>query len=182
MFQRRPSASDLFEILVREHFDMLIAFLRSLGVREDLVDDIAQESLMVAWRRLADFDRARPFGPWLRGIAARVAMAQRRQAIRGASGVDPAVLEALESMIARFERQPGDTFAERAARLEGCLQKLPATLREVVELAYGRGMLLGEIAASVDSSEEAIKKRIQRARVILSRCVLGQTEGVEELA
>lgn len=182
MFQRRPSASDLFEILVREHFDMLIAFLRSLGVREDLVEDIAQEALMVAWRRLADFDRSRPFGPWLRGIAARVAMAQRRQATRSAPALDPAILEALESLMTRLERQPGDTFLERSARLEGCMQKLPSTLREVVELAYGRGMLLAEIAASVDASEEAIKKRIQRARVILSRCVLGEADGAEEFA
>ena len=30
--------------------------------------DLFQETMVVAWRRLDDFDHTRPFGPWLRGL------------------------------------------------------------------------------------------------------------------
>ena len=64
-----PDARKLFETLVREHADMLTVYLRSaLGDTSD-VDDLFQETMVVAWRRLDDFDQTRPFGPWLRGIA-----------------------------------------------------------------------------------------------------------------
>jgi DNA-directed RNA polymerase specialized sigma24 family protein len=41
----------------------------------------------------------------------------------------------------------------------------------VIELGYGRGMLLKEIATSLDSTTEAVKKRVQRARLNLARCI-----------
>jgi RNA polymerase sigma factor (sigma-70 family) len=171
MFQLRPSARDVFEILVREHTDMLAAFLRSLVMRDDVVDDLFQETMMVAWRRLADYDRTRPFGPWLRGIAARLVMAQRRRAAIDASRCTPTVLDALEQRFAALDKRPGDSFLDRAGRLRDCVDKLPDLLRETVELAYGRGLVLSEIASSVQASEEAVKKRIQRARGLLAACI-----------
>ena len=64
-----PRDSQAFEILVREHADMLMAYLRALAWNDALVEDAFQEAIIVAWRRLPDFDRSRPFAPWLRGIA-----------------------------------------------------------------------------------------------------------------
>ena len=60
-------AADVFAILVREHADRLLAYLRAT-VPASSVDDLFQETVLVAWRRLPDYDRARPFGAWLRGI------------------------------------------------------------------------------------------------------------------
>lgn len=171
MFQPGPSARDLFEILVREHADMLTAFLRSLVHREDAVDDLFQETMLVAWRRLGDYDRTRPFAPWLRGIAARLAMARRRKGAIDAARCTPHALEFLEERFAALERLPGDSFLERSDRIRDCLQRLPAMLRESLDLAYGRGLALAEIAQSLDSSEEAVKKRVQRARALLAECM-----------
>src|SRR4030095_1216705 len=74
-----PSARQVFEILVHEHADMLTAFLRSLVLDSSAIHDLFQETMLVAWRRLADYDRARPFGPWLRGIAGVLVMEHRRK-------------------------------------------------------------------------------------------------------
>ena len=156
---------------MREHADMLTAFLRSLVHRDEVVDDLFQESMLVAWRRLADYDRSRPFGPWLRGIAARLVLAHRRKSAVDASRCTPQVIESLEERFAALDQQPGDTFLERAAKIRTCLDRLPALLRETIDLAYGRGMALSEVARSVDSSEEAVKKRIQRARSMLAECL-----------
>lgn len=165
------SGHDVFEILVREHADMLTAYLRSLLRGGSAVDDIFQETMLVAWRRLDDFDRSRPFGPWLRGIAAKLVLQHRRQSARSALNCDPQVLEALDARFLETAQLPGDSFRDRAERLFDCITKLPEKLREAIEMTYGRDMLLKQIAESINSSEEAVKKRVQRARQLLAECL-----------
>lgn len=165
------SGHDVFEILVREHADMLTAYLRSLLRNNNAVDDIFQETMLVAWRRLDDYDRERPFGPWLRGIAGKLVLQHRRQSAGAALNCDPQMLEALDERFTETARMSGDTFRERAECLFNCIAKLPDKFREAIELTYGRDMLLKQIAESIDASEEAVKKRVQRARQMLADCL-----------
>ena len=67
-FQGRtmPDAKKLFETLVREHADMLTVYLRAALGDVPEVDDLFQETMIVAWRRLDDFDQTRSFAAWLR--------------------------------------------------------------------------------------------------------------------
>ena len=58
---------------------MLTVFLRSRVNDEAAVDDLFQETMLVAWKRLDECDLSRPFGPWLRGIAHRLVMALYRK-------------------------------------------------------------------------------------------------------
>ncbi len=58
-------AHKAFEILARENSRMLTVYLRSLVRDEAAVDDLFQEAMVVAWRRLDECDLDRPFGPWL---------------------------------------------------------------------------------------------------------------------
>jgi RNA polymerase sigma-70 factor (ECF subfamily) len=161
----------VFEILIREHADMLAAYLRSLVTSPAAIEDLFQETMLVAWRRLGDFDRSRPFAPWLRGIATHLVMAHRRaSADRQVMSCEPAVLEELEVCFATLGQKPGDSFRDRADKLRRCMDRLPDKLREVIELAYARGMLLRQIAESLGSGEEAVKKRMQRARESLIEC------------
>jgi RNA polymerase sigma-70 factor (ECF subfamily) len=135
------------------------------------VDDLFQETMIVAWRRLEDYDRERPFGPWLRGIAARLVIRHRRLHGRDLLNCEPAVLEALQHHMSELERRRADTFRERAGQLRTCLQKLPRNLRDVVELGYGQELLLRQIALALGATEEAVKKRMQRARHLLLECL-----------
>src|SRR5439155_7724407 len=122
-----PSAHRLFGILVHEHADMVSAFLRSLVTDREVVEDLFQETMLVAWRRLDECDQTLPFGPWLRGIAAKLVLEHRRKsARRWWLNCDPEVLEGLEGEYRRLELQPGDSFRQRADRLAGCLERLPA--------------------------------------------------------
>jgi RNA polymerase sigma-70 factor (ECF subfamily) len=169
-----PSARRLFEILVREHADMLMAFLRSLLVNTQAAEDLFQETMLVAWRRLGECDTSMPMAPWLRGIAARLALEHRRKAAhRRDLPFGPDMLEALELEFRRLDLRPGDTFRQRIDRLAGCLNALPPAMREAVDLLYHRGLSLSALAAAVGSTTEAVKKRIQRARQLLADCLEG---------
>ncbi|HEX6810192.1 MAG TPA: RNA polymerase sigma factor [Planctomycetota bacterium] len=161
---------EVFEILVRDHSAMLLSFLRSLLRAADLVDDLFQETMLTAWRRLPDYDRERPFGPWLRGIAVRLVLKHRERHARGAVTCEPEVLEALELRYRAAAASP-ETFAAVAERLQQCLQSLPQKLRDVIGFVYEQGMRLCDAARAIEVSEEAAKKRVQRGRQQLAECL-----------
>ncbi len=170
----------VFEILAREHADMLTAYLRSLIGNDSSIDDLFQQSMLVAWRRLDDYDRSRPFGPWLRGIAQRLVLEHHRRRASRPASVDPAVLVELDRRFDTLAAGPGDTFRERAERVMVCLAKLPEAMRNSIELVYARGMLLAAAAAALGSTEEAVKKRVQRGRQLIAQCLAGGALGNEQ--
>jgi len=44
-------------------------FVRSLGMRAEAADDVAQEAFVVAFEKLQTFERGTNFGAWVRTIA-----------------------------------------------------------------------------------------------------------------
>ncbi|HSS13599.1 MAG TPA: sigma factor, partial [Rhizomicrobium sp.] len=65
----RAGSADAFGRLVQMHQQALRAFLRRLCGNAADADDLAQEAFVFAWEHIARFDPARPFRPWLFGIA-----------------------------------------------------------------------------------------------------------------
>ncbi len=161
----------VFEILVREHADMLMAYLRTLMGPDSSIDDVFQEVLLVAWRRLEECDRTQLFGAWLRGIAKVLVMEHCRKAKRRPTATAPEVLAEIDKRFDILSRSPGETFLERAEKLMECMGKLPEAMREAIELVYGRGLAIVAAAASIGASEESMKKRVQRARQLMAECL-----------
>ena len=153
---------------------MVLAFLRSVVYSRDAVDDLFQETMLVAWRRLGECDQTMPLAPWLRGIAGKLVLEHRRKtAARGHLSCDPGLLAGLEEEFRRFERLPGDSFRQRLDRLEACIENLPPLMRDCIGMVYMRGLSLRSLAAAVDAAEETVKKRLQRARQMLAECLAG---------
>ena len=168
-----------FEELARRHAEMLSAYLRSLlgsGGSGVLLDDVFQEVMMVAWRRIDDYDRTRPFDAWLRGIARNLAMEQARKNSARFAMSDPRVLDQLDARYESFAASlpAGASFSDGIDRLLRCLADLPVAMREVMEMAYARGMMLKQIGLALGIEEETIKKRVQRGRAALSDCLRRQ--------
>lgn len=162
---------DIFEILVRENADMLIAYLRSSLHDPADVDDLFQETMVVAWRRLDDYDRSRPFGPWLRGIARNLVLAHYRKRATAPTWCTPEVLDGLDRRFDHLSTRTGDSFRERVSDLATCIERLSDRLRQVVELLYGRQMSYREVALATEETEATIRKRAQRARRQLHDCL-----------
>ena len=132
-------AEAVFEILVRENADMLTTYLRGAVWRPAAVDDLFQETMLVAWRRLPEYDQTRPFGPWLRGIAARLVMAHARKAKRDLLVCDENVLEYLDRQVQHISQRSGDTWDEKLAALHECIAALPEDHRQAIRLRYLEG-------------------------------------------
>lgn len=172
---------DLFEILVREHIDSVRAFL--LASLRDAVaaEDVLQETFLVAWRILDRYDRKLPFGPWVRGIAAKLVLNHRRKLGRTrVHYCDEELLSHIEKGFQQFATLRGDTFDEKLDALRGCLQALNGPQQEAIRLHYEHGLHCKEIAGRLAIGFEAVKKHLQRGRAALQRCLATKlpTEGV----
>jgi len=135
------------------------------------VDDLFQETMMVAWRRIDQFDQGRPFGPWLRGIAANLVMAYYRKHKRDMLVCNEHVIDRLEEQVCAIEQRRGDTWDEKVDQLKRCISRLSENNREVIELRYLEGRSFAELLDEMGLSRDALKKRLWRAKQLLHKCL-----------
>jgi len=134
-------------------------------------EDLAQETFLAAWRDLASLrDRGR-LRPWLCGIARHLIQDSRRRAAR-----DPLSASApLEEVVADgAESLPSAEPAigkEEQAVLWRVLEGLPATYREPLILFYRQNQSVAEVADALELSEDAVKQRLSRGRLMLGERV-----------
>ena len=160
----------VFEILARENSRMLMVYLRSVVRDQATVDDLFQETLVVAWRRLDECDQSRPFGPWLRKMK------------QSPIVLDEAVLSALDRHFERVNLLAGDTWDEKLEALQECVEALSGHHKTIIHGRYQNGLKLKALAQQMEISIEACKKRLQRARGLVAEClkrkgVLSRSEG-----
>jgi RNA polymerase sigma-70 factor (ECF subfamily) len=125
---------------------------------EAAAEDIAQEGFLAALGALDRFDRARPFGPWLRTIVARRAIdAARARALRREVGDEP--LAAVASREAA-EGLADDVLVAVAALPDE--QRIPIALRHLL------GFTPGEIAELLDLPRGTVNSRLRRGLDALS--------------
>jgi RNA polymerase sigma-70 factor (ECF subfamily) len=167
----KTTSKDLFEILAREHGSMLLVYLRSVVRDVSAADDLFQETMLTAWRNIDAFDRTRPFGPWLRGIAAKLVLAHYRKNSRKFVYCDDVVLEQIDQRLESVQQRAGDTFDEKLDDLRKCLDALPSSYRQAVDLRYRDGIKGQRLADRLELSIENVKKRLQRARQRLLECM-----------
>ncbi|MCA9128210.1 MAG: sigma-70 family RNA polymerase sigma factor [Planctomycetales bacterium] len=151
---------------------MLLAFLRSAGCDTTTADDVWQETMLVAWRRLDEFDRSRPFGPWLRGIAIRVLLNWNRRNSSSLQLIGD--VETLDYLCERFDRiqsLAGDTLQEKLEVLRDCLNDLPPTYRECIALRFENDLAPSGISEKLCVALETVKKRLLRAKQRLLQCM-----------
>src|ERR1019366_3289796 len=77
-----PRDQAWFIAQVRLHQSRLRASIRARGVRAEAVDDIAQDTFLLAWQKIGEFDPGSNFGAWVAQIARRLIANERRKDAR----------------------------------------------------------------------------------------------------
>lgn len=164
---------------MREHTDSVRAFLLA-SLRDSVaVEDLVQETFLTAWKILDRYDRQLPFGPWVRGIAAKLVLNHRRKLGRNrVHYCDEELLSQIDVGIGAVQTLAGDTFDEKIDALRGCLHRLSGPQRESIRLHYEHGLHCKEIAERLGIGLEAVKKHLQRGRTQLHQCLSSQIEAV----
>lgn len=158
--------TDAFALMV-QRYQSLVCAVTFAGVGElGLSQDLAQETFLVAWRRLGSLREPDHLRAWLCGIARTLAAnARRRTARRGGEAV---ALEAIAEPAAPRADIVDDLIARDDARiLERALASLPAAYREPLVLYYREERSAPEVAALLDLSHDAVKQRLSRGRALL---------------
>jgi RNA polymerase sigma-70 factor (ECF subfamily) len=157
----------------------IVPYVRALAARafreradvEDAVQDVL--TTLHATRRM--YDPARPFRPWLAGIA-RHRIADRQRQWRRRERTEVQFTPAHETF-SDPEAKTGELGSDGAA-LRAAVASLPAGQRTAIELTKLREMSLQDAAAATGMSVAALKVATHRAVKRLRR-MLGVTEGGE---
>jgi RNA polymerase sigma-70 factor (ECF subfamily) len=174
---RNPSSLHIFEMLARQNEPMLLAYVFSIVADPTLAEDIAQQTFLIAYRKIDSLKDPAAFPAWLRGIARLESYAALRK--RGREfPVEPDALQELDEAYRSFEDEiPGETWEERFRVVERCFGELPETLQTVCRLHYFENRKAREIAGTQEIKLNAVLKRLERARTAIRDCVQRQLAG-----
>ena len=162
--QAKAGDADAFERVMAPHLPMLFAYSRAVCGDYHAAQDVVQETVLIAFRKLDRYFPEADFSAWLRAIARREALAARRKLAKAELLSD----EAIERFY-QVSRSEGGSQQQEA--LAECVQRLTGQAREVIEAHYFEGKPLTELAGAWQSSASAVKQLVYRARLALRDCV-----------
>jgi RNA polymerase sigma-70 factor (ECF subfamily) len=168
---------ELLERLVRSHQARLRAYLFSRTGRVEAADDLAQETFLVAFRRIEEFDPARPAWPWLVGIARNELREYWRSAARGRPAEDIEALAALRLLEQDESAAEGSPDRSAVEALRECLGKLTDRSRDLVRRIYSERRTCAEVARELRQEAGAVRVALHRIRRALHACVQATLAG-----
>jgi RNA polymerase sigma-70 factor (ECF subfamily) len=170
-----PHGYEAFVRLFVAHEARLRAFLRVQLPSWGDLDEVMQETGLVAWRKFATFDPATDFLKWVATIGRFEALKARRAKARDRLVFSDELCE----LLAEEAAAESETLEAQRRVLELCLGKLVAPQRELLTAAYEPGAKFHEVAARAGKSATAFYKIVQRLRAMLLECVQRElrTEG-----
>ena len=157
-----------FAALVRAHQDEVYTLARRLVGDPHMAADIAQETLVRAWRALPKFRGDAKLSTWLHRITVNTAWTHRDRARRTAA-VPLDEVEERAALPGEGDPEFAGELLELRGRLRVALDRLPEGQRQVVVMKDVYGWSHSEIAESMGISVTAAKVRLHRARTRLAR-------------
>lgn len=165
---RRMAEGDraALSVMYRAYHGRLCRFLSRLTRRADVVEEAINDCFWIAWQKASSFQGDSRVSTWIMGIAYRCGLKALRQ--HGSEPVDEDTLPE--------DRTPShDPDDDRVMRdwLGKGLERLSADQRVVVELVYGIGHTLEDVATIMQCPVGTVKARLFHARVKLRNVLPG---------
>ena len=169
-----------YELLVLKYQRRVERLIGRMVRDVDLVQDIAQETFIRAYRALGQFRGDAQFYTWLYRIAVNTAKKQLMELKRDPLVFQSSMKSAEEDETSAHERElnNGATDAETpeailaskeiAEAVNAAMEALPEELRMAITLREIEGMSYEEIAQSLDCPIGTVRSRIFRAREAIS--------------
>ncbi|KQV85635.1 RNA polymerase subunit sigma-70 [Rhizobacter sp. Root1221] len=159
---RRIAAGDraALEALYRSYHRRLDRFLGRVTRRADMIEEVINDTFWIVWQKADQFRGDSRVSTWIVGIAYRCVLKTLRQ-----HGGDPLELtEQVEALPSLIDPNAVHELRDWVAK---ALDHLPVEQRVALELAYGAGHSLEEIAGIMQCEVSTVKARMHHARVQL---------------
>jgi len=164
---------EAFEELVVRYRPAVVRLARTI-VGSDHAEDVAQDSLLLAFKALPGIDEPRKFPAWLSAITRHRALrfnksetAQMRKRV----ALDEALLEKIEALAKPLAEK------ERDEEMIAALESLPADYAMPLRLRFLDEMPLNRIAAFMGIPLSTVKWRIHHGKKLLREKVRGEPDG-----
>lgn len=163
----QPADLQAFVNLMISHQTNLRAFIYTQLAGSADVDDVLQNTNAVLWQKRVKFEEGTNFLAWAFKIARYQVLHQRGRHKRDGRLV---FSDKLVDMIA--DTAPTDSsFDRRLSALEGCMDKLEDSQRELITERYTPGHTLEDYAQDVGRSAGSLRIALHRIRDLLKLCV-----------
>jgi RNA polymerase sigma-70 factor (ECF subfamily) len=162
MLLERMAAGDraALGVMYRGYHGRLCRFLSRLTRRPDVIEEVINDCFWIAWQKAGTFHGDSRVSTWIMGIAYRCGLKALRQHGDEPVDEDTVPAERLPS------HDPGDDRELRDWLGKG-LEKLSVDQRVVIELVYGVGHSLDDVAVIMQCPVGTVKARLFHARVKL---------------
>lgn len=149
---------------------LLLAFIYGLVRDWDAAEEILQE----VWIRLAEAETkgttVESVEKWCRGVARNLVLHHLRQKHSGRVVTDSRIVALAERAFEEHDLADA-VWSSQRSWLFDCLERLPDKSRRVLQLKYGEGLRVAQIAERLQHSQDAIFKALSRIRQALADCV-----------
>lgn len=165
---------DAFAGLLDLHLPQIRTFLALRAPVAQLVDELAHDTFVFAFRHIGEFQPGTSFRAWLRAIAWNLLRAEVQRFAREQVNLDR--LTAWQLTDWREDAAAPDAPPE-AEHLQACLEKLDGPLRELVQLKYRDDHSTETIAARLKRSLVWVRVSLFRVRKQLRECIEARMGG-----
>jgi len=168
---------DAFGQIVARYQSLLCSLAFSATGSLSQSEDLAQETFVIAWKKLSELREPEKLRAWLCGIARNLINNSLRKQGREPSHRAESLEEISETHSP--EPQPAEQTIsnEELAILWRSLEKIPEIYREPLVLFYRENQSIEAVAKNLELSEDAVKQRLSRGRKLLHEEVLVFVEG-----
>lgn len=135
--------------------------LRILGNVQE-AEDLAQEAFLRAYHNIAHYDPSRPFGPWMRVVAANLCYNHLNKArlqrvpLEDELGLPPEETERGPEALLELAQDHQDLYQK--------IWQLPEIQRIALELRHFQGLSYQEMAEALDLPLNTVRSHLYRAR------------------
>lgn len=161
------AATERFVQQLAENQNRLYGYIYSLLGNHARAADVVQETNLVMWRKVAEFQTDKPFLPWAFAIARFQVLAHLRDKKRDRCLLDNHLVETLS----RDLEQQSEQLESLRAALRVCLKRLPQEQRNLVELRYFNRQSIKSVASEIGKTPGAVKVAMLRVRRTLGSCI-----------
>ena len=156
----------------------LVRFCSAITRDGQAAEDLAQETLLEAWRNAHKLRDPAGADRWLAAVARNVCLRWGRQRGRDISALAPLDEEA--AVAGDVDLDAGLDRAELAELVDRALSELPTDTRDVVVRRYVDERSHGEIADALGISADAVAMRLTRGKAVLRRVLATDRHGLAD--
>src|ERR1017187_3580969 len=139
-------------------------------------EDLAQETFVTAWKKLAELREPARLRPWLCGITRFLISKEFRR--QGREPVHAAESLEADEWVSPEPLPPDQVISEEEkAILWRSLERIPEIYREPLVLFYREHQSIEAVAQDLELSEDAVKQRLSRGRKLLQEQFLAFVAG-----